>query len=188
MWQFMPELITALEARGNGRASRRTGMRVRAGGVASSLACLLVAGCAHDPLWRTDQHVTIVAPHQLALASPPVTLSWRTHALPPASREFAVFIDRRPVKPGESLRAIANGDQSCLRNAGCPDPAYLRARNVFLTAGTRISIPYFAQLSGISGADQPSVHEATVVLIDAGGRRVGEYAYTVQFRVSDSGG
>ena len=143
-------------------------------------------GCASQPLWRTDRHVSIVTPQPLQLVSAPMTLSWRTHDLPSSSREFAVFIDRQPIRPGQSLRAIASHDQSCLHTPGCPNAAYLRARNVFLTGATSVSIPYFADVSGIAARDRPSVHQATVILIDASGHRVGEYVYTVQFRVADS--
>ena len=144
-------------------------------------------GCAHAPLWSKNGALKIVAPRELALTGVPVTLRWKTSALPGHTTYFAVFIDRAPVEPGQSLRAVGSSDASCRRTPGCPDATYLRAHDVFLTSANQVTIPYLATLGGIAGRDHPPVHRATIILVNAQGERLGEYAYSVEFRVTSVG-
>jgi hypothetical protein len=119
----------------------------------------------------------------MAVVAAPFQVAWRTANLPRDATQFLVFVDDPPIHPGQNLRALANGDPSCVPSAGCPNAAYLAARNVFLTSQHRVTIPFVADLTGIEGHDSLAIHQLTVILLDARGRRVGEYAYTQQFRV-----
>ena len=146
---------------------------------------LLAAGCGGVRMWHTDESVRITAPRELQQVSAPVTIKWRSTN---AANRYAVFVDRPPIKPGQSLKAIAGNDPGCQRDPSCPTPAYLLEHDVFLTSEDSVSVPYFAQLGGISGRDKPATHYATVVLIDPTGHRAGEAAWVVDFRLSDTPG
>jgi len=147
------------------------------------IAASVSAACAHAPLFSTDRSVRIVSPAPMATVAAPVQVSWHAAHLPTGAAQFVVFVDSPPIHPGQNLRAIASGDASCKPQAGCPDAAYLAARDIFLTKHDDVSIPFVAALSGLEGHDSLAIHEVTVVLVDARGTRVGEYTYSVQFRV-----
>jgi hypothetical protein len=148
---------------------------------------MLATGCAKAPLFVVNHDVRITTPSQMATVSAPVHVSWRTTKLPSTATQYLVFIDTPPIHPGQSVRAIASGDSSCIAAAGCPNAAYLAARDIFLTRQQSATIPFIAALNGIEGHDALPIHEVTVILIDRAGRRVGEYAYTTQFRVRPTG-
>jgi hypothetical protein len=95
---------------------------------------------------------------------------------------FGVFVDRQPMRPGQSLRVF--GDDACKRTRGCPDAHYLAQRRVYVTTEEGLSLDALpSHLDRYSG----TAHEITVVLLDADGRRIGEAAYTVEFFVPHAG-
>lgn len=152
-------------------------------GLALALVALVTPACSATHFaFRADDRLRIVAPgtHQQAVL--PVEVRWET-SLPPKAAggpSFAVFVDRAPVRPGQSLRAV--GDDACRRDASCPDAQYLRERYVFLTDGHSVTVDTLPQESSSARERAEGTHEATVVLIDSDGRRVGETAYVVEFR------
>jgi hypothetical protein len=152
--------------------------------VALALAvCGLLSGCGTNGLaFSQDDHLEVLSPAQRAHVHLPVQIRWRATGLSASAggSYFAVFLDRAPVQPGQSLRAVA--DDTCNRTPGCPDAAYLRDRDVFVTKGTSITVDAVPKQSGqrTGASDQ---HEAVVVPVDAQGRRMGESAHTVQFTV-----
>jgi hypothetical protein len=151
--------------------------------LAVAFACAALAACGTSGLkFSTDKRVKMVAPPDRSKVHLPVQVRWRTAGLSGGSEGpyFAVFLDRAPVRPGQSLRAVA--DDTCNRTPGCPDAAYLRDRYVFVTKDTSVSVDAVPKKSGqrTGAADQ---HEATIVLVDAKGRRIGEAAYSVLFTV-----
>jgi hypothetical protein len=151
--------------------------------VAAAVASL--SGCAVSGLaFREDERVDIVTPEDRAEVALPVTISWTSEVEAGGGEGpyYAVFVDRSPIRPGQSLRALA--DDSCNSTPGCPDIAYLRDRHVHVTEETSVTLEVVPRRSGQrTGAEDR--HEATIVLIDAEGRRVGEAAYTVEFTVEE---
>jgi hypothetical protein len=81
------------------------------------------------------------------------------------------------------LDAAVGRDPTCRKDLGCPNPTYLRAHGVLLTDSRTVTLPFVANLAGVAGQDQPSVHSATIILVDRNERRIGEFAYTVDFRI-----
>jgi hypothetical protein len=157
---------------------------VRRAGAVVAVAVAL-SGCAVSGLaFREDERVDIVEPGDREATSLPVTIRWTADVdAVDGGPYFAVFVDRAPIRPGQSLRALA--DDTCNRTAGCPDVAYLRDRFVYVTDELEVTVDVLPQRSGQrTSADDR--HEATVVLVDAEGRRVGEAAYTVEFTVEDA--
>lgn len=156
----------------------------RAVGVLVAAAAL--SGCTVNGLaFREDHRVDIVTPEDRAEVVLPVTITWTADDIEAGAGGgpfFAVFVDRSPIKPGQNLRSIA--DDSCNRTPGCPDLEYFRDRYVFVTDATSVTLDAVPRRSGqrTSAKDR---HEATIVLVDAEGRRIGEAAFTVEFTVEE---
>ena len=98
---------------------------------------------------------------------------------------FAIFVDRPPVAPGKTLRAVADRDTSCLRTPGCPDASYLADRQIYTTAGDRFVLDRVADF--VDNREKEQLHEVTVVLLDSAGRRIGESAWYLEFWLPRAG-
>jgi len=131
--------------------------------------------------FRVDHRVHFVAPKSRALVATPITLRWTiAGGAPPQGTTFAIFLDRAPIRPGQTLRAVAAGDTSCKHTAGCPDAEYLAVRQVYTTTDTTLTLN---TISSRNSYQTTQLHEATIVLLDATGHRIGEAAWYVDFRM-----
>lgn len=155
------------------RAIRRTGSALAAGA-----ALLLLAGCATQGLaFRTDNRVDIVSPGSGDEVTVPFTVRWTAEDI---GGSFAVFVDRTPQPPGKPLSWLTRDDDGCDASRGCPDAEYLAQRGVYTTTEHRVVV------DRVPPADEGrrcKEHEAVVVLLDDAGRRRGESAWAVPFRV-----
>jgi hypothetical protein len=128
-----------------------------------------------------DGRVKIVAPGDRAEVRLPVTVRW-------TSRDFdgtyAVFVDRAPVPPGRTLAWLARDDELCDQTPDCPNAAWFRDRDVYATSTAEVTID---DLPDLTDGERRDFHEASIVLIDREGRRVGESAFTVEFQVAHDG-
>ena len=133
--------------------------------------------------FRDDDRVDITAPRDRQHVAAPLTVRWTTKGLTLGEEggpaQFAVFVDRAPIHPGQSLRAV--GDDACRRTPGCPDESYLRDRYIFLTRGTSLTLDTLPAKSGPNRTGAKDAHDVTIVLVDAEGRRAGETAWTRSF-------
>jgi hypothetical protein len=152
-----------------------------------------MAGCSLQTSaasYEHDDRLTFSAPAAYDEVKIPVTLSWRVDDFRPAAPDseppssdagyFAVFVDQAPVAPGDTLRAVANGDRLCNPRVGCPDKAYLEQRQVYTTLTPAFTLESLQVLSEES--DRVQVHHVTVVLMDTAGRRISEGAWTLSFK------
>ena len=151
----------------------------------------LVAGCAdYSALaFHQDHRLSITSPESRAVLSPPFTLRWTMKDFDVAARGegpprddagyFAVFVDRAPVKPGHTPEDVADDDQTCKRDPGCPDRSYLAGRGVYTTTRTSLRIPVIPPLSS---KEKVQLHEVDIVLLDSSGRRIGEAAWYLEFK------
>jgi len=98
---------------------------------------------------------------------------------------FAVFVDRAPIRPGQTMRAVASRDLLCMHQAGCPDRAYLAARQIYTTTKTELTLGQIPSIPGDSEAVQ--LHTVTVVLMDTAGHRIGESAWELDLRMRKVG-
>ena len=160
---------------------------------------LAAAGCgiAHpqDLNFTVDQRLQFQAPPARTLVTAPVTVRWTMTGFRaevpgsgPASEEagyFAVFVDRAPIRPGQTMRAVATGDELCLHRPGCPDAAYLAARQIYTTTATSLTLQQIPPLSG--DAERVQYHSVTVVLMDTTGHRIGESAWQLDLRMRRPG-
>jgi len=160
---------------------------------------VLLSGCGvthmQDLSFRVDNRLHFTAPKARAKAHQPVTVSWTirdfriaAEGSEPASRDagyFALFVDAAPIKPGQTMRAVASGDQACKRDPKCPDADYLAARGVFTTTATSLRLPLIPNVTGDKEKFQQ--HAITVVLMDTAGHRIGESAWELDFRLPKLG-
>ena len=150
-------------------------------------------GLAHlsELNFRVDDRLHFQAPEERSLVHAPVTVSWTmrdfTVAAPgsaPPSRDagyFAVFVDRAPIRPGESLKAVGKGDPTCQRDPKCPDRTYLNDHRVYTTTQSQVRLPLITDIVG--DREKLQLHAVTVVLLDTSGRRIGESAWELDFRM-----
>lgn len=155
-------------------------MRVRAP-VAGALAVLGLAGCGGvSGALTVDDAVEIVAPAPMQVVSTPFDVRWTGDLA--AGESFAVFIDRDPPPPGESLAdAFA---EECDGADGCPDEVFLSTRGVHVTQGNDVEVLLVLPRGGADGAPELEVHHAVIVVVDDDGVRQGERAWSTEYRVA----
>jgi hypothetical protein len=160
------------------------------------VAGLLVAassGCGLSNLQFTkDNRLHFTSPHSRQLVGTPVTLTWtisgfraeKQGSSPPSADAgyFAVFVDRAPVKPGQTLLSVA--DKSCRETPGCFNAEYLAERNVYVTTADAFTLD---QVPALNTYEKVQVHEVTVVLMNTAGQRIGESAWYLDFRLPAKG-
>jgi hypothetical protein len=151
------------------------------------VACIAaLGGCGvHGLAFRADDRVEIVRPDDHATTTLPVAVVWRVRSGRPVGHgsSYGIVVDRPPPPPGRTLGWLLRNDDTC-GASGCPDPAYRAQRGVFQTTATRVEV---AEIPSNSSHRKDAAHEATVFLLDAAGRRVGESAWTVAFDVPKRG-
>jgi hypothetical protein len=139
-----------------------------------------LAGCAFTGVDLVQDHsVTIIAPADQASVTLPLRVSW-TGTLA-RGQTFAVFVDEPTLRPGQTLRSLAQHDPACLATPGCPGPSWLSGHGIYLARGHSLTLTYLANLATVPG----SRNEQTLTIIKlAHGRRVGEGAWYRQFYVA----
>lgn len=156
-------------------------------GAAGAAALATLAACGAIPRQLVqDSHVVIVSPRSMTTVATPVHLRWQASGLPAGTR-FAVFIDTYPLRPDASLRSLVPAGDPCLTERGCPNAAWLRTRGVLLTSAHQVEITDLPTPGGLESQSPLPVHQIVIVLVDAAGRRVGDMAYSVEFRAAGNG-
>lgn len=123
----------------------------------------------------------LVDPHSRALVTLPLTIRWTTSGGLRSSR-FAVFVDRAPVQPGQSLDVVANA--SCQKAARCLLGDHRVGRGVYTTTADQVTISRVRS----NGADSTQTHEASVIVLNSAGHRQGEAVWYVEFRTRKPAG
>ena len=154
----------------------------------------LLAGCGlsvHNLNLRTDDRLQFLSPPSRALVTNPVTVHWRISGFTaekpgsgaggPGAGYFAVFVDQAPIRPGQTMRAVASRDEQCLHQAGCPGPDYLAQRQIYVTSSDHVTLGQIPSLAGDKDAVQ--LHSVVVVLMDDRGHRIGESAWELDLRM-----
>jgi hypothetical protein len=168
-------------------------VRAKRRAVALLAPALLASACVSSNLsFRVDKRLEITSPKNRAEVSLPVQLAWTIRDFDVKSPEggsggsFAVFVDRSPVPPGKPLSWLARNDSECKSKPGCPDAAYLAQLGVYQTTQTSLLLKTI-QDDSPSSSDKTSRHDATIVLLDDSGNRIGEIAYNVTFDLKRKG-
>jgi hypothetical protein len=160
---------------------------------------LLVGGCGithmQDLSFRVDNRLHFTTPKARTKLHQPVHLAWTIRDFriaapgsePPSDDAgyFAVFVDSTPIRPGQTMRAVAGDDPSCRHDPKCPDTAYLEQKEVYTTTALAITLPQIPNVLGDKNKVQH--HTVTVVLMDTSGHRIGESAWQLDFRIPKVG-
>jgi hypothetical protein len=152
--------------------------RTRSSAVLAVAAVLALAGCDVGRLnFEQDHRLHFEQPADRSDVRLPFTLRWRFAGAPPAG--YAVLLDQSPPPPGKTLAWIVRHDRGCTPAAGCPNPAYLAGRGAYRTSGPALTLRAVTKDRVIHNGSEH--HTATVVLLDAAGRRVGESFWSREF-------
>jgi hypothetical protein len=100
----------------------------------------------------------------------------------PDSGFFGIYVDRAPQPPSLTQESLFSDDAECQRLTDCPNTAYLAQRGVYSTTDQRFVIDRVAPPPS-TAQRRREFHEATIVLLNGRGERIGESAFTVQFEV-----
>lgn len=158
------------------------------GALLVALAACVLTGCSTSGMqFRADTRVRIVAPANEATVRLPVTIRWSAQDLTaPAGTSFAMFVDRAPIAPGESVDSLASGDRPCQRTPGCPDENYFNRRHVYTTDKSAVTLEGLIDTRPPSRPGALDRHEVIVILLDSTRHRLGESFYRVDFNVDRS--
>jgi hypothetical protein len=170
------------------------GRRAQRRALPAVAATLLLSGCGithmQDLSFRVDTRLHFTTPKARTKLPQPVRLAWTIRDFrvvapgsEPPSRDagyFALFVDQTPIKPGQTVRAVASTDPACRRDPKCPTADYLTRHYVFTTTKTSMTLP---QLPNVSGKEKVQQHTVTIVLMDTSGHRIGESAWELDFRL-----
>jgi len=149
----------------------------------------LLPACGSNLQFRADHRVHVIAPHARSVVQTPLTVRWTYRDFTvtgpdgghdPRRGYFGVFVDRSPMPAGNDLRWFARNDRSCRAVDGCPDADYLGRRRILTTTSPRVTVDQLDVPPYHRGLED---HTVVIVLLDGQGRRVGESAWYVDFRV-----
>lgn len=143
------------------------------------IALVLSPSCAVNGLsFVADTRVAIVQPVENAEVSLPFTVEWTAEDI---DDTYAVFFDRSPMRPNQSLLSLVPEGDPCRAERDCPTADWLAGRNIYVTSDTSIEIETLPDLRNNNRSKDR--HEVAIVLLNADGRRVGELAVTREFIV-----
>ena len=151
-------------------------MHARVRRAAAGLSLLAASACAfHGIDLVQDKRIALTGLEDGATVSVPFDLTWQVKKPIAPGHEvlFVVFVDRTPIKPGQTLRAVVpSRDTVCQRNPACPDLAYLARHGVYVVASPEVTVPRLIR----RGKKRESHRVIVVILVD--GRRSGEGAFS----------
>jgi hypothetical protein len=182
------------------RGVTRTSVRTRHGArprlsvgwqllLAAGMLPLLLSGCFDNLAFTQDHRIDIRHPEDRSEVKLPFRISWTAKhvTIGPGADSFAVLVDQQPPPPGQNLRWLYRFDLVCRSNPKCPDEAFLEGRAVYNTMKKTVvvrAVPQPAISRGVK--KKPEFHELTIVLLDKHGRRLGESAWWLEFKLPAS--
>lgn len=167
--------------------------------VATAVA-MLASGCGithlHDLNFRVDNRLHFVGLKDRANTRLPITIRWRmtdfTVAAPGSASPtrhagyFALFVDRSPIRPGQTMKAVCKADPFERGDTQCPTANYLEGKLIYQTTGDQVTLDSLPNVPGDKESKQ--LHTFIVVLMDTAGHRIGESAWELDLRLPRIGG
>jgi hypothetical protein len=152
--------------------------------VFTAATLLMMTGCGVSGLsFAQDKRVDIVHPDDRKTITLPLEIEWtvKDFAVGDGHGSFGVFVDRAPQPSGHSLAWPFRGDRSCKGTGAalCAQPDFLAQHSVYQTTERSFRLEQVSRLIGSTTRQ----HEVTVVLLGPDGKRVGEGAWSVLFKV-----
>ncbi|HVV76748.1 MAG TPA: hypothetical protein VHC43_11990 [Mycobacteriales bacterium] len=160
----------------------RAGRRIAALAGALTLG-LCAPACAFSNIDLVQDHrVHINEPASYSTVGLPLTIRWTASSTLAPDTQYAVFVDRTVIKPGASIRTVANGDRQCLANPACPTPTYLHDHDVYVVSSPQLTLKFLPDLAGTKRGISQDEHTITVVILNDG-KRDGENAFSRTFYI-----
>ena len=173
----------------------RTGRRTPRRALLAVAVAVLLGGCGithmQDLSFRVDSRLHFTSPQPRTKLHQPVRLTWTMRDFriaaagsePPSQNAgyFALFVDRTPIRPGQTMHAVGSSDPVCKRDPKCPTATYLAQNQIYTTTQTSFTLPQIANIS--SDTERVQHHTVTIVLMDTAGHRIGESAWQFDFRL-----
>jgi hypothetical protein len=173
----------------------RRALLALAAGVSVALGTTGCATSLHGLEFHNDNRMKLTSPHENELVSAPFMLTWTMKDFTVAAQGagpvnddtgyFAVFIDRTPVKPGQTLASVTKNTPSCEHTTLCTTKAYLAGEQVYVTTKDQVRLQSVADI--LSNNESTQFHTATVILMNTAGERISESAWSVEFKMHSSG-
>ncbi len=128
------------------------------------LVVFALSGCLEDRSFHVDNDIRFTEPVEGDFASAPLLVKWTGR--PAKTTSWALFVDRAPIRPGQSI----------------DDLEVQERQNLFLSDGQELVLDLVTprRVAVVSRRDH---HRLVVVPLDAKGRRVGEEAASVELTV-----
>lgn len=152
----------------------------------------LLPSCGFQGLtFRQDERLEITRPDDRAKVTLPVAVTWRVRDFDVTGRDgerrsdagyFGVYVDRAPQPPGRTQAWLVKDDPNCRGSIRCATRDYLAQLSVFTTTRQRFTISRVSAPTS-NAPRRREFHDATIVLLNGRGERIGESAFTVQFEV-----
>jgi hypothetical protein len=137
--------------------------------VAALAAATILSGCG-PYLFRQSNRLVVTSPAVYGTTHNPVTVTWTAQDFTaPADGQFAVFVDRDPLSPGDNIDEYTAQQRS----------------GIYVVDTTSIKLGVLGHLTGVDPAEADH-HDVTVVLLDSRGNRIGEYAGFTEFTITGS--
>ena len=125
---------------------------------------LLLTGCLEDRSFHENDKLRFVEPVEGDFASAPLLVRWVGR--PKKTAQWALFLDRAPIKPGTSIEALEVQER----------------QNLWITEEQEFTIDFVPPRSTSVDARRDR-HLLVVIPLDADGERIGEHAASVELTV-----
>ena len=125
---------------------------------------LVLSGCLEDRSFHESDVVRFAEPAEGDFASAPLLVRWEGN--PKGAAQWALFLDRAPIKPGASI----------------DDLEVQERQNLWITAEREYTIAFVPPRAS-SVASRRDLHRLVVIPLDAEGGRIGELAASVELTV-----
>jgi len=159
------------------------------------LSIALMSGCgiahAKGLNFRVDDRLHFQSPKDRSSVHLPLTISWRMDdfhvaaqgSAPPTQSAgyFVLFVDRAPIRPGQTFAAVCKSDPFERGDRNCPTAGYLTGKQIFPTTDDHVTLQNLSNIPG--NKDKKQLHTFVVVLMDTAGRRIGESAWELDLRL-----
>jgi hypothetical protein len=146
--------------------------------IAALVVVVFLASACSGLEFVQDRRLSFTAPASNHLTKLPVTLRW-TMKNAGASGEYVVFIDKTPLKVGQTLRSL-------MPSGVAPTAALLANINVYATQTNAVTVTLVPDIGSDHGSTRQR-HTATIVLVDAQGKRTSESSWSRSFDLKKAG-
>ncbi len=132
--------------------------------VAVGVLSMLLGGCLEDRSFHENDVFRFTEPLEGDFASAPLLVRWE--GKPKDTTQWALFLDRAPIKPGTSI----------------DDLEVQERQNLWITKDQNLTIDFVPPRS-TSVASRRDRHLLVVIPLDADGERIGEHTASVELTV-----